>query len=99
MVLFWGTDNSTYSTTCCLFVYIGQLFCHCEFIYSNVHWQLVSLLRDGSLYCFCVLAESYETITKSSNQCQGHLSMSCRRAAQHIAKIKFVCFVKFTANF
>jgi len=25
--------------------------------------QLVSLLRNGSLYCFCLLAGLYETIT------------------------------------
>jgi len=26
---------------------------------------LVSFLREGSLYCFCLLAESYETINQS----------------------------------
>jgi len=29
-----------------------------------IHWQLVSLFRDGSLYCFCLLPESYETINQ-----------------------------------
>jgi len=29
---------------------------------------LASLLRNGSLYCFCLLAESYETINQSINQ-------------------------------
>jgi len=34
-------------------------------IYSNVHWQLVTFLHDGSFYCFCLLAESsYETINQ-----------------------------------
>ena len=41
------------------------LFCHFVMIYFNAHWQLVCLLRDGSLYCFCLLAESYETINQS----------------------------------
>jgi len=50
-----------------LFVQIDQLFCHCVFIYANVRWQLVFLLRDGSLSYFCLLAESYETINQSFN--------------------------------
>jgi len=29
---------------------------------------LVTFLHDGSLYCFCLLAESYETIGQSINQ-------------------------------
>ena len=45
-------------------VYINQLFCYCIFIYFNFHWQLVSLLRDGSWHCFCLLAKSYETINQ-----------------------------------
>jgi len=45
--------------------YIDQLFCHCVFLYFNVHWQLASSLHDGSLHCFCLLAESYETIDQS----------------------------------
>jgi len=39
--------------------------CHCVFIYSNLRGQLVSLLRDSSLCCFCLLVESYETINQS----------------------------------
>ena len=50
------------------FVYTDQLLCHCSFICSNVRWQLVYLLRDGFLYCFCLLTESYETIDPSINQ-------------------------------
>jgi len=34
------------------------------FIHSNVHLPLVYFLRDGSLDCFCSLAESYETINQ-----------------------------------
>jgi len=51
--------------TVTLFVHIDHLLCHCVYIHSNVHWQLVSLLRDGSLYCFCLLAESYESICQT----------------------------------
>jgi len=29
---------------------------------SNFHWRLVYLVYDGFLYCFCLLAESYEII-------------------------------------
>jgi len=35
------------------FVYIDQLFCCCVFIYSNVHWKLVSFSHDF-LYCLCL---------------------------------------------
>jgi len=35
--------------------------------FSNVHLQLVCLLPDGPLYCFCLLAESYETINQTIN--------------------------------
>ena len=48
-------------------VYTDQLFCHCVFIYPNFHWQLVFLLRDGSQYCFRLIAESYEN-NQSINQ-------------------------------
>ena len=34
--------------------------------YSNVYWQLASLLRDGFLYCFYLLSELLET--KKINQ-------------------------------
>ena len=49
---------------------MDQLFCHCVFIYSNVHQQLVSLLFDDALYCSCLLAGSYETINQSVNPMQ-----------------------------
>jgi len=55
--------------TLTLFVYVDESFCHRAFIYSNVHWQLVTLLHDGSLYFVCLLAESYETINQSINNC------------------------------
>jgi len=45
-----------------LFVHTGQLLCYYIFICSNVHWRLVYLVCHGFLYCFCILAESYETI-------------------------------------
>ena len=68
----WRDDCHGPSPVLCdtvtLFVYIDQLFCHCVFIFSNVLWQLVTFLHDGSLYCFCLLAESYETIGQSINQ-------------------------------
>ena len=50
-----------------LFVYIDQLLWHCIFVYSNAYWQLVYLLRDVFLHCFCLLAEPYETINQSIN--------------------------------
>jgi len=31
------------------------------FSFSNVHWQLVYLVCDGFLYCFCLIAELCET--------------------------------------
>ena len=52
--------------TLSLFVHIDQLSCHCIFInYSNVHCQLIYLLRDDFLYYFCLLVELYETISQS----------------------------------
>ena len=44
------------------FVYIDQLLCHCIFIDSDVHWQLVYLVCDRFLYSFCLLVKSCETI-------------------------------------
>jgi len=44
-----------------LFVYIDQLLCHCVFICSNVRQRLAYCMRL-LLWCFCLLAESYETI-------------------------------------
>jgi len=44
-----------------LFVNTDLLLCHGIFICSNAHWRLVYLVCDGSLYCFCLLAESYKT--------------------------------------
>jgi len=43
-------------------VCIGQLFWRCVFIHSDLHWQLLSVLRNGSQYCSRSIAESYETI-------------------------------------
>jgi len=45
------------------FFYLDQFYCHCIFIYSNLHWQLLSSLHDGFLHCFCLglLVSSYET--------------------------------------
>jgi len=42
-----------------------QVFCHCGYLHSNFHWQFVTVLHDGSLYGFYLLAESYETINQS----------------------------------
>ena len=44
-----------------LFVYTDQLLWHCVFICSNVRWWLAYCMR-WLLWCFCLLAESYETI-------------------------------------
>ena len=48
----WLDDRHGPSPILCdtvtLLVYIDQLFCRCVFIYSNFHWQLVSLFRDAS---------------------------------------------------
>jgi len=44
-----------------LFVYTDQLLCHCDYTCSNVRWWLVYCMR-WLLWCFCLLAESYETI-------------------------------------
>jgi len=41
--------------------YTNQLLCHCVSIYSNVRYWLVYCMR-WLLWCFCLLAESYETI-------------------------------------
>ena len=68
-----------------LFVYIDQLFCHCVFIYSNVHWRLVPLLHDGFLYCFCFLAESYET----TNQLFGNYWMQATGILNY--RLKYCC--------
>jgi len=47
--------HQSYGGTLTLSVFIDQSFCHCVFIYVNVHWQLVSFLYDGPFYCFCLL--------------------------------------------
>jgi len=44
-----------------LFVYTDQLLWHCYFIRSNVRKWLVYCMR-WLLWCFCLLAKSYETI-------------------------------------
>jgi len=49
---------------------IDKFSCHCLFIYSNIHWQLVTFLRDGFLYYFYLLTESYETMNQSINESQ-----------------------------
>jgi len=62
----WSFTNSVWhSNTHCL-QYIDQLFCHCVFIYFNLHWQWL-FLHDDSFYCFCLLAESHKTISQSVN--------------------------------
>ena len=40
-------------------------FGNCVYIYSYFHWQLLSLLRNGSQYHFCLISESYELINQS----------------------------------
>ena len=50
----WSFTNPVWhSATLCL-----RWSSHCIFIYSNVHWQLVYLLLDGSMYCLCLLSSS-----------------------------------------
>jgi len=44
-----------------------KLFCLCVFIYYNFYGQLATILHDCSSYCFCLLAESYETIHETIN--------------------------------
>jgi len=51
--------HQSYAT---LSIYIGQSSCHCVFIYSYFHRQLLTSLHDDLLHCFCFLVESYETI-------------------------------------
>jgi len=40
-------------------VYIDKLFFNCLFIYSDYQRRLLSFLRDGLQYCFCLVADSY----------------------------------------
>jgi len=44
-----------------LFLYTDQLLRHCVSTCSNVRYWLVYCMR-WLLWCFCLLAESYETI-------------------------------------
>ena len=44
-----------------VFIYTDQLLCHCVFICSNFRKWLFYCMR-WLLWCFCLLAESYETI-------------------------------------
>jgi len=50
------------------FAWIDQLFWRCYFIYSNFHWLLVSLLRDGYLYCLL-----HEKINQSNIRLHRHV--------------------------
>jgi len=45
--------------TVTIFVFIDQFSCHCVFIHSDFHWQLVICLHDVFLYCFCLFAVSF----------------------------------------
>jgi len=49
----WSFTNPMWSVP--LFVYMDQLFCHCVFIYSCVHWQLITFLHDGFVLFLFVL--------------------------------------------
>ena len=44
-----------------VFIYTDQLLCHCVFTCSNFRQWLVYCMR-WLLWCFCLLAESYETV-------------------------------------
>jgi len=57
--------HQSYVTQRHFFICIYQLFCHCVFIHANVHLKSVSFLYDRYLYCFCLLADSHETINRS----------------------------------
>jgi len=58
-----------------LFVYTDQLLCHCVFICSKVRWRLAYCMR-WLLWCFCLLAESYETINHYHYCFEAGLDMS-----------------------
>jgi len=72
----WLDDRHGHSPilydTAPLFVYTDQLLCHCIFICSNVRKWLAYCMR-WLLWCFCLLAESYETI----NHCDCPEQQSC----------------------
>ena len=51
-----------------VFAFLSRLisyFGNCVYIYSYFHWQLLSLLRNGSQYHFCLISESYELTNQS----------------------------------
>jgi len=50
----WSFTNPMWHSHSDTRVYVNQLFGHCVFIYSDFHWQLVSVLRNGSQFCFKV---------------------------------------------
>jgi len=53
-----------------------QLLSHC--IWSNVHWQLVYLLCNSSLYCFPLLAKSW------NNEPMEQFTHSCWNISLHV---------------
>jgi len=60
-----------------LFVYTDQLLCHCIFICSNVHWRFAYLAYYGFLYCFCLLAESCETVNHYQHASNPSVNKTC----------------------
>jgi len=81
----WPDDRHGLSPILCdtapLFVYTDQLLCHCILICSNVCKWLVYCMR-WLLWCFCLLAESYETINHYHYQWYrslGPLASQCTR--------------------
>jgi len=60
-------------------------FLHTVISYFNVHWQLVSLLRDGPLYCFCLLTEPHEAMNQSMDTGGQWIKVMVFRAFSHWA--------------
>lgn len=63
-----GLDESMFCILCdtvTIFANIGQFSCCGVFIYSNFFCQCVTFSHDDFLYCFFLLAESYERINQS----------------------------------
>jgi len=56
------------------FTMYDKLICHCVFIYSNFHRQVVTFYHDVFLHCLCLSAEPYETSDRMSwGLCRLHL--------------------------
>ena len=90
----WPDDHHGLSPilydTAPVFVYTEQLLCHCVFICSNFRKWLVYCMR-WLLWCFCLLAESHETINHDHRR--GSMSNFARMATD-ATKRKHYCKCK-----